>query len=71
MAAKRPRAAFEADQLGKAGQASYAFYGTPLPSLEAGGQDDGSYMPVWKQEVTDERGRKRLHGAFTGGFSAG
>lgn len=27
--------------------------------------------PVWKQEVTDERGRKRLHGAFTGGFSAG
>lgn len=28
-------------------------------------------MPVWKQEVTDKRGRKRLHGAFTGGFSAG
>ncbi|GLI73874.1 hypothetical protein PoHVEF18_002105 [Penicillium ochrochloron] len=71
MAAKRPRAAFEADQAGQAGQAPYAFYGTPLPPLEAGGRDDGSYMPVWKQEVTDERGRKRLHGAFTGGFSAG
>jgi hypothetical protein len=28
-------------------------------------------VPIWKQEVTDERGRKRLHGAFTGGFSAG
>lgn len=23
------------------------------------------------QEVTDEEGRKRFHGAFTGGFSAG
>jgi len=29
------------------------------------------YVPVWKQEVTDEKGRKRFHGAFTGGFSAG
>ncbi len=25
----------------------------------------------WEQEVRDEKGRKRLHGAFTGGFSAG
>jgi G patch domain-containing protein 1 len=25
----------------------------------------------WKQEVRDENGRRRLHGAFTGGFSAG
>jgi G patch domain-containing protein 1 len=23
------------------------------------------------QEVTDEQGRRRFHGAFTGGFSAG
>lgn len=29
------------------------------------------YVPVWKQEVTDEKGRRRFHGAFTGGFSAG
>ncbi|KAJ5682246.1 hypothetical protein N7462_005411 [Penicillium macrosclerotiorum] len=73
MAAKRPRAAFEAGQAGHAepSPAPYAFYGTPLPPLDAGVRDDGSYMPVWKQEVTDERGRKRLHGAFTGGFSAG
>ncbi|KAJ5127191.1 hypothetical protein N7448_007970 [Penicillium atrosanguineum] len=66
MAGKRPRAAFE-----EAWQPPYATYGTPLPPLDAGVRDDGSYMPVWKQEVTDERGRKRLHGAFTGGFSAG
>ncbi|EGG18338.1 putative G-patch-containing protein [Cavenderia fasciculata] len=32
---------------------------------------DNKYLPVWKQEVTDERGRKRFHGAFTGGYSAG
>ncbi|KAL4886548.1 hypothetical protein BJY04DRAFT_74752 [Aspergillus karnatakaensis] len=69
MASKRTRAAFEADF--QAQQSPYAFYGTPLPALEAGARDDGSYVPVWKQEVTDDRGRKRLHGAFTGGFSAG
>ncbi|KAJ5553859.1 hypothetical protein N7513_003818 [Penicillium frequentans] len=67
MASKRPRAAFEADL----SHSPYAVYGTPLPPLEDGARDDGSYLPVWKQEVTDERGRKRLHGAFTGGFSAG
>ncbi|KAL5336947.1 hypothetical protein BJX70DRAFT_371112 [Aspergillus crustosus] len=69
MASKRPRAAFEADF--QAQQSPYAFYGTPLPPLEEGARDDGSFVPVWKQEVTDDRGRKRLHGAFTGGFSAG
>jgi hypothetical protein len=69
MASKRTRAAFEADF--QAQQSPYAFYGTPLPALDAGTRDDGSYVPVWKQEVTDDRGRKRLHGAFTGGFSAG
>ncbi|KAJ5937788.1 hypothetical protein N7454_004130 [Penicillium verhagenii] len=67
MASKRPRAAFEADL----SHSPYAIYGTPLPPLEEGARDDGSYLPVWKQDVTDERGRKRLHGAFTGGFSAG
>lgn len=25
----------------------------------------------WEQVVTDEQGRRRFHGAFTGGFSAG
>ncbi|KAI5839987.1 hypothetical protein DFP73DRAFT_559760 [Morchella snyderi] len=49
----------------------FVFYGTALPSYDSEARDDGSYVPLWKQEVTDERGRKRLHGAFTGGFSAG
>ncbi|KAL4775026.1 hypothetical protein BDW60DRAFT_214910 [Aspergillus nidulans var. acristatus] len=69
MASKRTRDAFEADF--QAQNSPYVFYGTPLPPLDAGARDDGSYVPVWKQEVTDDRGRKRLHGAFTGGFSAG
>ncbi|KAM3521831.1 hypothetical protein MY4038_008892 [Beauveria bassiana] len=62
---KRSRANFESDQ-----HAPYAAFGTPLPD-ENEGRDDGSYLPLWKQDVRDERGRKRLHGAFTGGWSAG
>jgi G patch domain-containing protein 1 len=27
--------------------------------------------PVWQQDAKDSQGRKRFHGAFTGGFSAG
>ena len=69
MATKRSRAAFEDDLRKK--ESPYAFYGTPLSPLDAHTRDDGSYVPVWQQEVRDERGRKRLHGAFTGGFSAG
>jgi G patch domain-containing protein 1 len=69
MAYKRPRAAFESD--GPPQHAPFALYGTPLPAYDPEARDDGSYVPIWKQEVTDERGRKRLHGAFTGGFSAG
>lgn len=29
------------------------------------------YTPIWKQEAKGIDGRKRFHGAFTGGFSAG
>src|SRR5689334_18549421 len=43
--------------------------GTPCVNIE--NVDTNAYVPVWKQEATDERGRKRFHGAFTGGFSAG
>ncbi|KAL9489030.1 hypothetical protein ACSS6W_001307 [Trichoderma asperelloides] len=64
MSYKRSRATFEADL-----HAPYAIFGTPLP--EDGERDDGSYLPLWKQEVRDEKGRRRLHGAFTGGWSAG
>ncbi|KAI9827560.1 MAG: hypothetical protein M1832_004910 [Thelocarpon impressellum] len=66
---KRSRATYEADLQAK--QSPFVAFGTPLPPLDPDVRDDGSYVPVWKQEVTDERGRKRLHGAFTGGFSAG
>ncbi|KAL8873667.1 MAG: hypothetical protein Q9174_000897 [Haloplaca sp. 1 TL-2023] len=69
MSIKRSRQTFEADL--QAQQSPHVIYGTPLPPLDPQTRDDGSYVPVWKQEVTDERGRKRLHGAFTGGFSAG
>lgn len=69
MSVKRTRAAYESDL--RAQQSPFVAYGTPLPPLDPDVRDDGSYVPVWKQEVTDERGRKRLHGAFTGGFSAG
>lgn len=64
---KRTRTAFE----NKESTVDFVVYGTPLPQLDQNIRDDGSFVPLWKQEVTDERGRKRLHGAFTGGFSAG
>lgn len=69
MAPKRSRVEYEADLRRR--DAPFVLYGTPLPPLDDNAHDDGSYLPVWKQEVTDEKGRKRLHGAFTGGFSAG
>ncbi|CAK5267218.1 unnamed protein product [Mycena citricolor] len=49
---------------------SFCLIGTPLPPLEKS-RDTGEFVPLWKQEVRDEKGRRRLHGAFTGGFSAG
>lgn len=49
----------------------YAFYGTPLPPLdpaEVGGANSRAAkpIPIEEQTVTDERGRRRFHGAFTG-----
>ncbi|XP_028753723.1 G patch domain-containing protein TGH isoform X2 [Neltuma alba] len=59
----------------------YVFHGTPIEREEeitsrkkkAVAEASGHLrtLPVWKQEVTDEEGRRRFHGAFTGGFSAG
>ncbi|ODA82243.1 hypothetical protein RJ55_00750 [Drechmeria coniospora] len=66
MSSKRSRSTFEADSK----HAPYALFGTPLPD-EADSRDDGAYLPLWKQDVRDEKGRRRLHGAFTGGWSAG
>lgn len=69
MALKRPRQALEADLQKR--ESPFVLYGTPLPPQDEHSREDGSYLPLWKQEVVDDRGRKRLHGAFTGGFSAG
>ncbi|KAF8324347.1 uncharacterized protein EI90DRAFT_3146926 [Cantharellus anzutake] len=49
---------------------SFCLIGTPLPPLEKS-KDKNEFVPVWKQEARDEKGRRRLHGAFQGGFSAG
>jgi G patch domain-containing protein 1 len=57
------------------------FHGTPIEREEeiasrkkkavAGASGNLRTLPAWKQEVTDEEGRRRFHGAFTGGYSAG
>lgn len=59
----------------------YVYYGTPLEQEQSctyyasrqvpkeAGQVVA--LPVHQQEVRDAQGRQRLHGAFTGGFSAG
>lgn len=71
MAYKRPRQSSPHNShkrsRGKA-HANYISLGTELPDQDG---DDGAFVPEWKQTVTDEQGRRRLHGAFTGGFSAG
>eukprot|EP01043_Picozoa_sp_COSAG02_P000123 COSAG02_NODE_2_length_75708_cov_87.013953_26_plen_1053_part_00 len=51
--------------------------GTPLYEEEEGARGPSSFVPtkkvdpLWKQEVVDAEGRRRFHGAFTGGYSAG
>ncbi|CAG8754251.1 8278_t:CDS:2, partial [Gigaspora margarita] len=52
---------------------TFVVYGTELPDVTTSGEkkDEGKFQPVWKQEVRDEKGRRRLHGAFKGGWSAG
>jgi G patch domain-containing protein 1 len=72
MAFKRPRASSPSASQKRSrpgGQPQYITLGTELPPDKD--NDDGTFVPEWKQTVTDERGRRRLHGAFQGGFSAG
>ena len=46
--------------------------GTPLWEDEAGNMaPTKNAAPIWQQEVVDAEGRRRFHGAFTGGYSAG
>ncbi|KAL2650243.1 hypothetical protein R1flu_018371 [Riccia fluitans] len=63
---------------GEGGQ--FIYYGQPLEKEEdlsrkkaklAVDQGQARRLAPWKQEVTDAEGRRRFHGAFTGGFSAG
>lgn len=59
----------------------FVFVGTPIEREEentsrkkkAIAQASGQLRTLvpWKQEVRDEEGRRRFHGAFTGGYSAG
>ena len=54
------------------GFSSVTSYGTPLPEVTE--EESGKRrrpIQVEDQIVTDENGRRRFHGAFTGGFSAG
>ena len=51
MSAKRARAAYEADL--QAQQSPFVLFGTPLPPVDPDTRDDGSYVPIWKQEVRD------------------
>ncbi|KAI7838498.1 hypothetical protein COHA_007760 [Chlorella ohadii] len=63
------------------GEEDFHFWGTPVEDeveMRAGQhrkevRDAASTraLPLHKQEVTDAEGRRRLHGAFTGGWSAG
>ncbi|GAA5899125.1 hypothetical protein JCM6882_004623 [Rhodosporidiobolus microsporus] len=50
---------------------SFVSVGTALPALTDNKKDKNEFKPQWEQEVYDEQGRRRFHGAFTGGFSAG
>ncbi|KAL6725213.1 hypothetical protein Aduo_007280 [Ancylostoma duodenale] len=51
----------------------FAIYGTEFEELEEEEKGSISRKPAGIQDqiVTDENGRRRFHGAFTGGFSAG
>ncbi|KAI8818228.1 uncharacterized protein EV422DRAFT_499356, partial [Fimicolochytrium jonesii] len=52
---------------------TFVTIGTPQPedAKDVGAKDRNKVLPIHLQEPRDEQGRKRFHGAFTGGFSAG
>ncbi|GAA5885521.1 hypothetical protein JCM16303_002242 [Sporobolomyces ruberrimus] len=73
MASSRLKRKIEVSDQGEFGNLTESFVsiGTPLPALTEHTKDKNEFKPIWQQEVYDEQGRRRLHGAFTGGFSAG
>ncbi|GAA5876541.1 hypothetical protein JCM3774_003131 [Rhodotorula dairenensis] len=73
MASSRLKRKIEVADEGQYGNLNESFVsiGTALPALTDNKKDKNEFKPVWDQEVYDEQGRRRFHGAFTGGFSAG
>ncbi|KAJ4293863.1 hypothetical protein N0V88_005377 [Collariella sp. IMI 366227] len=49
MSYKRSRATYEADLTAE--QSPFVLFGTPLPPQDPDVRDDGSYVPLWKQEL--------------------
>ncbi|GAM29194.1 hypothetical protein SAMD00019534_123700 [Acytostelium subglobosum LB1] len=73
---KKRKNDYEANDEGRGGGGDLSFlFGSPIEVKDekttTTTRTSNRYLPIHKQEVTDERGRKRFHGAFTGGFSAG
>jgi G patch domain-containing protein 1 len=56
-------------------EVSLVVFGTPIFLGDEENKDamkiQSKYTPEHQQVVKDENGRRRFHGAFTGGFSAG
>ncbi|KAL3285098.1 hypothetical protein HHI36_019222 [Cryptolaemus montrouzieri] len=50
---------------------SFCFYGKPLDPYDENAFPKKRPITVEEQIATDSNGRRRFHGAFTGGFSAG
>lgn len=50
---------------------NYAKYGCPLDPLDEDNLPRKKPVSIQDQVAVDEQGRRRFHGAFTGGFSAG
>ncbi|XP_050293213.1 G patch domain-containing protein 1 homolog [Anthonomus grandis grandis] len=50
---------------------NHCYYGTPLPAYDEDSIPRKRPITVEEQIATDAQGRRRFHGAFTGGFSAG
>uniref|UniRef100_A0A6P7H067 G patch domain-containing protein 1 homolog n=1 Tax=Diabrotica virgifera virgifera TaxID=50390 RepID=A0A6P7H067_DIAVI len=49
----------------------FCFFGTPLEQYDEDSFPKKKPISVEEQIATDAQGRRRFHGAFTGGFSAG
>lgn len=68
MAHKRPREALDADSRF---HTRFQYYGSETSANDRGARKAEVWDLDRNRDALDERGRKRFHGAFTGGFSAG